>query len=55
VPPYIVFNDRTLIEMAKRKPASRMDMAEIPGVGQSKLDRYGGAFLKAIVQAAENP
>ncbi len=55
VPPYIVFNDRTLIEMAKRKPASRTDMAEIPGVGQSKLERYGEAFLKAIAQAAESP
>jgi ATP-dependent DNA helicase RecQ len=45
VPPYVVFHDKTLIEMVLKKPTSLNAMANIPGVGQSKLDKYGQAFL----------
>jgi len=53
VPAYIVFNDRTLIEMAEQRPASLDDMAGITGVGAKKLERYGDAFLTVINGAAE--
>ncbi|NND42816.1 MAG: DNA helicase RecQ [Silicimonas sp.] len=48
VPAYVIFNDRTLIEMAERRPGSLDDMAGITGVGAKKLDRYGSAFLAII-------
>ncbi|MGY6536437.1 MAG: DNA helicase RecQ [Pararhodobacter sp.] len=48
MPPYIIFNDRSLIEMAERKPATLDAFARIGGVGASKLERYGASFLKVI-------
>ena len=48
VPAYIVFNDRTLIEMAEQRPRTLDAMARINGVGGKKLDRYGDAFLEVI-------
>jgi ATP-dependent DNA helicase RecQ len=48
VPAYVIFADRTLIEMAERRPASLDDMARITGVGAKKLERYGHAFLSVI-------
>ena len=48
VPAYIVFNDRTLIEMAEVRPATLDQMARIGGVGAKKLEQYGNAFLSVI-------
>ena len=48
VPPYVVFHDATLIEMAVTKPRSLEQFATIPGVGQAKLTRYGEDFLLTI-------
>ncbi|MGB0960621.1 MAG: DNA helicase RecQ [Halocynthiibacter sp.] len=48
VPAYIIFNDRTLIEMAEKRPQTRDEMAHISGVGAKKLDRYGDGFLEVI-------
>ncbi|MGN6311212.1 MAG: DNA helicase RecQ [Xanthobacteraceae bacterium] len=48
VPPYVIFHDKTLIELAAARPASRADMAHIPGIGEAKLNRYGEAFLAVI-------
>jgi len=48
VPAYIVFTDRTLIEMAETRPADLDAMARIVGVGATKLERYGAAFLEVI-------
>jgi ATP-dependent DNA helicase RecQ len=45
LPPYVIFHDTTLIEVARRRPASLDALAEIPGIGRSKLDRYGPALL----------
>jgi ATP-dependent DNA helicase RecQ len=45
---FIIFPDRTLIEMAQRRPKTPFAMSAIQGVGQRKLDRYGAAFLDAI-------
>ena len=48
LPPYVIFHDRTLIEMAVFKPRTLEDMAHINGVGQSKLERYGQSFLSVM-------
>jgi ATP-dependent DNA helicase RecQ len=50
VPAYVVFPDRSLIDMARLKPRSRDEMMLVHGVGQAKWDRYGAAFLKVIAQ-----
>jgi ATP-dependent DNA helicase RecQ len=52
LPAYVIFNDRTLIEMAERRPASLDEMAGISGVGAKKLERYGAMFL-AVISGAE--
>ena len=52
VPPYVIFHDKTLIELAAARPSSRAEMAKVPGVGEAKLDRYGPAFLTVIAQHA---
>ncbi len=51
VPAYVVFPDRTLIELATRRPATLAEMADIHGIGRAKLDRYGEVFLAAIAEA----
>jgi ATP-dependent DNA helicase RecQ len=53
VPAYVVFADRTLIEMAERKPGNLDQMAGITGVGAKKLESYGAEFLSVINGAAE--
>ncbi len=52
VPAYVVFADRTLIEMAERRPANLDAMMGITGVGAKKLESYGTAFLDVITGAA---
>ncbi|AGI70122.1 ATP-dependent DNA helicase RecQ [Octadecabacter antarcticus 307] len=47
-PAYIVFTDKSLIEMAEKRPKTLDDMARIGGVGTKKLDSYGAAFLEVI-------
>ena len=53
VPAYVIFNDRTLIEMARTRPSTLDDMAKINGVGAKKLERYGNGFLEVITGAVE--
>jgi DNA helicase-2/ATP-dependent DNA helicase PcrA len=53
VPAYVVFPDRTLAEMAVRRPRTLAAMGDIKGVGPAKLDRYGQLFLDALREAAE--
>ncbi len=48
VPPYVIFHDSTLLAMARSRPQSRFDMAQVPGVGAAKLARYGDTFLAVI-------
>ena len=52
VPPYVVFPDTTLIAFATERPRNHRDLLGISGVGQSKLDRYGDAFLAVISEFA---
>jgi len=51
VPPYVIFPDKTLTEMAIVKPASNGQMLDISGVGETKLSRYGDCFLEEIKRA----
>jgi len=48
IPPYLIFHDKTLREMADKMPVIIQDMANISGVGQAKLEKYGPVFLEAI-------
>jgi ATP-dependent DNA helicase RecQ len=48
VPPYVIFNDRTLTEIAAVKPGSRAALAQVNGVGEGKLARYGEAVLEVV-------
>ncbi len=52
VPPYVIFQDRTLLEIAMAEPGTLDALGRIPGVGQTKLDRYGKAVLAALSTAA---
>ncbi len=49
---YVVFADKTLIDMARRKPKTAADMGAVHGVGEAKLKRYGEVFLDVIRQHA---
>ena len=51
VPPYVIFHDTTLRAMALERPHSLVDMEALPGMGASKLERYGKMFL-AVIRAA---
>ena len=50
VPPYVVFHDATLREMAAARPSSLAELGEIGGVGARKLEAYGEAFLNVLRQ-----
>jgi ATP-dependent DNA helicase RecQ len=50
VPPYVVFHDRTLLEIASSRPKDFESLASIGGVGKAKLSRYGDELLKLICQ-----
>ena len=48
VPPYVIFHDATLMQMATDKPTSDVALLAISGVGQTKLERYGPSFLEVL-------
>jgi ATP-dependent DNA helicase RecQ len=48
VPPYVIFHDATLMEMARLRPTSTDQLLSISGVGAAKLERYGAFFLEVI-------
>ncbi len=48
IPPYIVFSDKTLIDMCVKMPSDRREMLEVSGVGANKLEKYGQRFLDEI-------
>jgi DNA helicase-2/ATP-dependent DNA helicase PcrA len=54
VPPYVVFNDRTLAALAARPPKSRGELLAVEGIGPSKLDRYGEDLLR-LLDASTGP
>ena len=51
VPPYVIFHDRTLSDIARLRPRSREALLEVGGVGQGKLERYGDAVMKIVDEA----
>jgi ATP-dependent DNA helicase RecQ len=48
LPPYVIFHDKTLLEMVKLRPQSLAQMAKISGVGEAKIKKYGKVFLGVI-------
>jgi ATP-dependent DNA helicase RecQ len=55
VPPYVIFHDSTLREMAELKPVTLHALARVSGVGEAKLERYGPAFVEVIDAHAAAP
>jgi ATP-dependent DNA helicase RecQ len=53
VPPYVIFHDSTLREVAARKPASLTELSKIDGIGDTKLERHGESLLSALARAME--
>jgi ATP-dependent DNA helicase RecQ len=51
VPPYVIFHDAHLAEIARRAPSDLDELRDVPGVGASKLDRYGPAVLDALASS----
>ncbi len=54
VPPFVIFHDATLSEMMERQPENKEQLLNISGVGESKLEKYGEAFLKVISEHKNN-
>ena len=50
LPPYIIFSDKTLVDMCVKAPFSREEMLQVSGVGENKYERYGERFLAAIAE-----
>lgn len=50
VPPYVVFSNATLEDMAVKKPRSRQEFLGVSGVGEKKADKYAGRFLAVVAQ-----
>ena len=55
LPPYVIFHDSTLIEIARRRPVALSALADIPGIGRSKLERYGSAVVGIVAQRTTQP
>ena len=53
VPPYVIFHDRTLHAICELRPSSLDELAEVPGIGASKLERYGDELLRITGQFSE--
>ncbi|WP_215745627.1 DNA helicase RecQ [Gluconobacter sp. P1C6_b] len=53
IPPYVIFHDSVLRDIAREQPASRAELGGIKGVGASKLDRYGTAVLTVLREISE--
>ncbi len=53
VPPFVIFSDKTLHDMCAVMPQTDEEMLTVSGVGESKLQKYGGAFLTEIKTASE--
>ena len=54
VPAFVIFSDKSLIDMAARRPADRQQFAEIFGVGEAKLTAFADTFLAAIAEFDES-
>ena len=52
VPPYVIFHDSVLRDMARVRPKSGAELAMLSGIGARKLEAYGDAFLQVIREFA---
>jgi ATP-dependent DNA helicase RecQ len=52
VPPYVIFHDATLRGIARQRPASLDELAQVGGIGGTKLDRYGEQVLDVVQRQA---
>ncbi len=52
VPPYFIFNDKTLIEIANKKPSTRADLLSISGIGELKAKKFGSKIISIITEDA---
>ena len=48
VPPFVIFSDRSLIDMAAKLPLNDNEMRDVSGVGEKKLERYGTPFIMTV-------
>jgi superfamily II DNA helicase RecQ len=53
LPAYVVFHNSTLAEIAGRRPRDLSELGAVPGVGPTKLDRYGGDVLRVVATSGE--
>ncbi|MHC5373282.1 DNA helicase RecQ [Enterococcus sp. LJL120] len=53
LPPYMIFSDKTLRELADKQPQNSLEFLAINGVGQNKLDKYGAVFIDLIQQSSQ--
>jgi ATP-dependent DNA helicase RecQ len=54
IPPYLIFSDQTLSDMAQNKPISRLEMMAVAGVGQQKFQLYGQYFIDEVLQFVQD-
>ncbi|WP_066014569.1 DNA helicase RecQ [Endozoicomonas atrinae] len=54
VPAYVIVNDKTLMELVKYRPRTQLELSQISGIGQYKLEKYGDALLKALADYASS-
>ena len=52
LPPYIIFSDKTLIDMAAKVPVSKSEMLNVSGVGENKFSKYGESFISVVEKCA---
>jgi ATP-dependent DNA helicase RecQ len=50
VPSFIIFNDRTLVALARQKPTTMAELLTVSGIGQAKADKYGQEVLQVITK-----
>jgi ATP-dependent DNA helicase RecQ len=55
LPPYVICHDRTLVELAQKRPASEAQLGDILGLGTRKIARYGAALLEVIGKFKRHP
>ena len=55
VPPFVIFHDKTLMEMATHRPSNRGEFLQVNGVGELKAEKFGDIFLDAINAVVDRP
>ena len=51
VPPYVIFGDKTLLDIAAKKPKSRQDLLNVYGIGRAKAEEFGRSILQIIEES----